>query len=82
MVVPIPAGFKVTGPTKLPAEKYQLAWEPSGLYITWNAARLHIHYAGDKAAESQSTLELPTDVVHLRALSQALERIAEQIEAN
>jgi len=52
------------------------------LYFTWNSAqgRVFIHFAGDKAGESYSKLEMPLDADYLRQTADQLIDLAKRLE--
>jgi hypothetical protein len=78
--IPLPDNFSVTVPNSTLPDDERFLMKPSGLYITHNSSNAWIHYAGEKAVDSQAVFEIPSDPSFLRTLSKELVKLAKKIE--
>ncbi|WP_313397416.1 hypothetical protein [Acinetobacter variabilis] len=53
--------------------------EAKALYLTWTHSKIFVNYAGDRAGESHTTMEIPRDADFLRLMAKKLEELADSI---
>ncbi|MEA9392163.1 hypothetical protein SJI19_16690 [Acerihabitans sp. TG2] len=53
--------------------------DAKALYLTWDYETIFMNYAGDKAGDSYSTIQLPRDPDFLRVLAVEINKLADSI---
>jgi len=54
--------------------------DSKALYLTWTHNRIFVNYAGEKAGESHTTMELPLDPDFLRLMAAKLNELADSLD--
>ncbi|MBQ4794506.1 hypothetical protein [Pectobacterium versatile] len=53
--------------------------DAKALYLTWGHGKIFMNYAGEKSAESYSTIEMPRDPDFLRLIAKKINELADLI---
>lgn len=53
--------------------------DAKALHLSWTYDKIFVNYAGDKAGESHTTLELPLDADFLRLMAKKLNDLARSL---
>ncbi|WP_386078003.1 hypothetical protein ACFIOZ_12270 [Vreelandella sp. F11] len=74
--IPLPNDFSVL----VIGREKKFNMNPSGIYITYDYATAIMHYAGNKAGDSYTSFEIPSDPKFLKKFAREITKFAKRLE--